>query len=169
MVETIAAVRTNEFDLGIVPQADLPGELEFHPVETYRSYLIAPLRHPVAGIAEKDFPLLLNSEVLARYPLVVSETQQEIGTIRQALEQRGLPLNVGIEVGDMETLKFYVARGYGIGAVSGICLTAEDREKLEIVEIPEAYHSGTTYGVVMRKDKHVSNAVRVFLAAIGAE
>jgi len=169
MADTIAAVRTNDIDVGVVPEADFPPELQFYPVETYRSYLITPRNHPIMRIAREDFASLLSPEMVARYPLIVSEAQQEVGTIRRALEQRGLSFNLGIEVGGMETLKYYVARGYGIGAVSGLCLTGDDQDTLEILEIPESYHSGTTYGVLMRKDKHLSHPIQAFLEAIGAE
>jgi LysR family cys regulon transcriptional activator len=169
LADTIAAVRTNDFDLGVVPEANFPPELQFYPIETYRSYLITPRNHPIMRMAKADFASLLDQEIVARYPLIVSEAQQEIGVIRRTLEQRGLSLNVGIEVGDMDTLKYYVARGYGIGAVSALCITSDDQDKLDILEIPEKYHSGTTYGVLMRKDKHLSHPIQAFLAAIGAE
>ena len=57
-------------------------------------------------------------------------------SLRTALEQRELPLTVSFEVGTMETVKRYVALGLGVGVVPGICLTEDDLDKVEVVEIP---------------------------------
>ena len=51
--------------------------------------------------------------------------------------------------------------------VSGICLTEEDGGRLQAIEIPEEFRGETTYGVVVRRDKYVTAALRGLLDIIG--
>ncbi|MCI0799509.1 MAG: LysR family transcriptional regulator substrate-binding protein, partial [Chloroflexi bacterium] len=69
--------------------------------------------------------------------------------------------------GTMETVKQYVARGLGIGVVSGICLTERDHGELQAVEIPKEFQGESTYGVVLRKDKYLTAALRGLLPMVG--
>lgn len=80
----------------------------------------------------------------------------------------GLPLNVGIEVGTVGTLKHYVARGLGIAVISGLGVPEEDRARLEIVPIPTELGGDTTYGMVMRHDKHRSRLLADLVRLLGA-
>ena len=56
--------------------------------------------------------------------------------LKDALERLGLPLNVGLEVSTIDTLKHYVALGLGIAAISGLCLSDDDRTQFEMLEVP---------------------------------
>jgi DNA-binding transcriptional LysR family regulator len=86
--------------------------------------------------------------------------------VRQRLERLGLPFNVSLEVGNTETVKQYVARGHGIAAVSGMCLTRDDESIFHIIEIPEELEGETTYGVILREDKHISPSLRGLLTLL---
>lgn len=152
--ETIKLVKVNEVDLGVIPNRELPKEFVFHPITTCRAYLLTPKGHPLARRARADFKSLLNEETVRQYPLVVAEVQLEGYVLQETFARHGLPLNVGIEVGSVNTLKQYVARGLGIAVISGLCVTEEDRARLEIVPIPTELGGDSTYGVIMRNDKH---------------
>jgi DNA-binding transcriptional LysR family regulator len=76
--------------------------------------------------------------------------------LKDALERLGLTLNVGLEVSTIDTLKHYVALGLGIAAVSGMYLTDDDRTHFEMLEVPADVGADSTYGVILRHDKHRS-------------
>ena len=102
-----------------------------------------------------------------RYPQVVAEVDdREQHRVMEGLERLGLPFNVAMEVGNIETVKYYVARGHGIAAVSGMCLSGEDESIFHIIEIPEALDGETTYGVILREDKHISSSLQGLLTIL---
>ena len=165
--ECIQLVRTNESDVAIIPQHDLPKEIQFHPVATFPAFLVLPRGHPLARRARDDFKSLLNDETILRYPLIVSEAQTESRLLEDTLGRLNLPLNIGLEVGTFETLKHYVARGLGIGVVSGLCLTKADRTLFETVEVPAELGGETTYGVILRHDKSLNKPLSTLLQLLG--
>ena len=166
--ETVRLVRANEVDLGIVPVRDFPKDLAFHLIATYPAYLLTSKGHPLARRARADFKGLLNEETVMQFPLVVAEVQLEGYVLSETFARHGLPLNVGIEVGTINTLKQYVARGLGIAVISGLCVTEEDRTRLEIVPVPAELGGDSTYGVIMRNGKHRSRLLTDLLRLLGA-
>ena len=165
--ETIELVRRNEVDLGIVDKGLVPSDLKFHPWRVFKSYILIPRGHPLARRRIPTIQDILNEETLLRYPLVVPEIDnREQHRVRQRLERLGLPFNVALEVGNAETVKIYVARGHGIAAVSGMCLSHEDESIFHIIEIPEELEGETTYGVILREDKHISPSLRGLLTLL---
>lgn len=100
-----------------------------------------------------------------RYPQIVGAIDgKEENRIRQGLQRLDLPYNVALEVGNIETVKYYVARGHGIAVVSGVCISQEDGVKFHKIEIPEAFDGETAYGVIiLRNGKHISSALRDLL------
>jgi DNA-binding transcriptional LysR family regulator len=165
--ETIRLVRMNETDLGVIPQRTLPKELAFHRLATYPAYLLTPKGHPLARRARADFMSLLSEETLRQYPLIVAEVQIEGYALEATFAQHGLPLNVGMEVGTINTLKQYVTRGLGVSVISGLCVTDADRSALEVVPIPTQLGGDSTYGVVIRSDKHRSRLLADLLMLLG--
>jgi len=167
-LETIELVRRNEVDLGVIPATrPIPPELVFHPWRTFRSYVLVPRGHPLARRKVPTMEDILTEETLSRYPQVVAEIDnREQIRVRDTLERLGLPFNVALEVGNIETVKHYVARGHGIAAVSGMCLSREDEAIFHIIEVPEDFEGETTYGVILRKDKYISSALRTLLTIL---
>ncbi len=47
-----------------------------------------------------------------------------------------------------------------------MCLTREDEAIFHIIEVPEDFEGETTYGVILRKDKYISSALRTLLALL---
>jgi len=121
-------------------------------------------------LARRKIPTIqdfLNKETLSRYPQVVAEIDnREQLRVRDTLERLDLPFNVSLEVGNFETVKYYVAHGHGLAVVPGMCLSHEDDAIFHIIEVPEDFEGETTYGVVLRKDKHISSALRSLLSLL---
>ncbi len=85
---------------------------------------------------------------------------------RDTLERLGLPFNVALEVGNFETVKYYVAHGHGLAVVPGMCLSREDEAIFHIIEVPEEFEGETTYGVLLHRDKYISSALRSLLTLL---
>ena len=161
--ETLRLLKANEVDIGVIPQRELPKELRFDLIATFGAYLLMPKGHPLARRARSNFDSLLNEETMRRYPLIVAEVQLEGYVVKETFARLKLPLNVGMEVGTLETLKRYVSRGLGIAVVSGLCVTQEDRLRLEVVAIPSELDADAYYGTVIRHDKHQSPLLKDLL------
>ncbi len=166
--DTVHLVRTNEADIGIIPQRQLSTDLHYEKLVTYPAYLILPNGHPLIRRARTNFKSLLDKETVRRYPLIVSEVQLEGRLLKESFERAGLPITIGLEVGSFDTLKYYVARGIGIAVVSGLCLTDGDRSKFEMIEIPPDIGVDTTYGMILRKDKHQTGPLNSLISLIKA-
>ncbi len=164
--DSIQLVRTNEADIGIIPEREVPKDLTFEQITTYPAFLILPRGHPLARRGRADFKALLDEETVRRYPLIVSEVQLEGHLLKDALERLGLRLNVGLEVSTIDTLKHYVALGLGIAAISGLCLTDDDRTQFEMLEVPADMGAESTYGVILRQDKHRSAPLETLIRLV---
>ena len=164
--ETIELVRRNEVDLGVtLDRKPMPPEVVFHPWRTFKAYVLVHRGHPLARRKIPTMQDILTEETLSRYPQVVAEIDnREQLRVRVTLERLGLPFNVALEVGNYETVKYYVAHGHGLAVVPGMCLSGEDEAIFHIIEVPEDFEGETTYGVVLRKDKYISSALRTLLA-----
>ena len=152
--ETIREVRMNEADLGIVPVRQLPKELVFRTIGTWRACLLIAKGHPLSRRALADFSSLLNEETMSRYPLVVLEAQQGGGVFGETFARLNLRPNIGLEVGSLDTLKRFVARGMAVGVGPELWITDEDRLRFDVIPVPPELRADSTYGVVMRRDKH---------------
>lgn len=164
--ETLRLVRANECDLGVIPERPIPAELSFRAVTTYPACLVLQKGHPLARRGRENFRALLGDKMAGRYPLILLEVQREDQRLQQAFERQKVPFNVGLEVSTIDTLKHYVGRGLGIGVISGFCVTNEDRARLEVLTIPAEFGGDTTYGVVLRRDKHRTALLKGLLAVL---
>ncbi len=166
----IQLVRTNEADLCIVSRREIGDDLICHDIASYGSCLLLPRGHPLARRAREDYRSVLDEKTVSRYPLIVSEGQHNPGSLlSRTAEQFEFKLNVCMEVTTIDTLKHYVALGLGIAAVSALCIQEEDRTRLEVVDVPPDISAESTYGVVVRRDKHVSGPLQGLLTALGVE
>ncbi len=166
-LEIIELVRRNEIDLGIIDRRPLPSEVNFHPWRTFQAFVLIPRGHPLARRGPPALDSILNEATLLRYPQVVGEIdERDQNRLREGLERLGLPYNVVLEVGNIETVKYYVARGHGIAVIPGLCLSDEDAAIFHLIEIPEELEGETSYGVILREGKHISSALKSFLGLL---
>jgi len=168
VAETLRLVRSNECDLGVIAEAPIPAELSFHPIATYPVHLVLAKGHVLARRARESFQAMLSDAATGRYPLIILEVQREDSRLRVALERLNIPFNVGLEVSTIDTLKHYVARGIGVAVISGFSVTEEDRRRLEVLTVPEEIGGATTYGVVVRRDKHRTPLLESLMAIVAS-
>jgi DNA-binding transcriptional LysR family regulator len=166
IAETVRLVRSNECDLGVITEAPIPAELRFHAIASYPPYLLLPKGHALARRARDGFQAMLADAMTARYPLIILEVQREDSRLREAFERHHVPFTVALEVSTIDTLKHYVARGMGVAVVSGFSVTQEDHTRLEAIRIPDEMGGASTYGVVVRRDKHRTKLLKSLIAIL---
>jgi len=169
--ETLRLVRTNELDLGLVAQRQLPKELRFQAIKTFSTCLIMAKGHQLTDAATADINSVLTKETLDKYPLIFQDSKQEGFRLTQVLANLDLQLSASLEVGTINALKHYVSLGLGIAVISALSINAEDKANLEIIELPTNLDLGSTYGVVTRHDKrlsvHLSRFIEMLLSDQG--
>jgi len=166
IAETLRLVRSNECDLAVISKVPIPAELSFHAIATYPACLVLPKGHMLTRRARDGFQALLSDAITGRYPLIILEVQREDPRLREAFERHNVPFTVALEVSTVDTLKHYVARGMGIAVISGFSVSQEDRERLDVIAIPEEMGGASTYGVVLHGDKHRTALLKSLLAVL---
>ena len=166
--ECLELVRSNEVDLAMISERELPEALVFHPFRAYPACIILMTGHPLLARGTPTVQALLNADTIARYPLVSTEEDDPADQrLQQTLREYNLPYNVRLHVGNLDTVKHYVARGLGVAVVPTVCITDDDRGKIEAIDIPEKFGAQTMFGVILRRDKHHTGALGLFLQTIG--
>lgn len=156
----IALLRNDEVDIAVGSMLDVPHDIAWAPVYHYDPMLIMPPDHPLA--AKSDIRL----EDIAPYGLILPPKRlTTYKLVDMVFQQRHVPYTVAIEVGGWDVIKQYVAMGLGISIVTGICITAADRERLAVRNLRQ-YLPQRSYGVVMRKGKFLSPQARAFIDLI---
>ena len=154
-------LRTYEIDLVIAAMDVPPPDLEFHSVLASGPMLITSLDHPLAGRE------VLSIEEAAAYPFVgPTPTHYARQAVETILRERGIVLDIVVEVDGWNVITKYVAAGVGISMVPDLCLTEHDR--LWKIPITGVFRQ-RTYGAVTRRDGLLSLAERRLLRLMVAD
>jgi DNA-binding transcriptional LysR family regulator len=158
--EIVAAVAANQLDLGIVTL----------PVSA-RSLAVSPLCiDPLVAIAGAGHAWRKRQAImaadLARHPLILYERG---GTIRRVIDEwfrraRVTP-RVAMELGNGEAIKKLVEAGLGLSITSSMSIKAERRSGA-LMAMPLEPTLSRRLGIVSRRDKPDSPALRVLLAGL---
>ncbi|KAB7627510.1 LysR family transcriptional regulator [Alkalilimnicola sp. S0819] len=153
--DMLAVLRNDQVDFAVGSMLDLPDDIMYKAVYSYGLSLITPPDHPLArkpeitleDIAEQD--LILPPRHLSTWRMV-----------NLVFQQHSIPYKVRLEVGSWETVKRYVAMGFGVSVASDICLSGD--EPLAVRPIPEAFPR-RTYGIISRRGKFLSPQAKRFI------
>ncbi|MFP4063615.1 MAG: LysR family transcriptional regulator [Halochromatium sp.] len=152
----LAMVRADEVDLAVGSMLEVPDDIRYIPIVTYRPVLIAPLGHPLAEKPE------VSLRDIAEHGLILPP--RHLSTWRLVdlvFRQQGLSYQVRLEAGGWEVIKKYVALGLGISIVTEVCLTGEE----PLARRPlETYFPARSYGLVLRRGKFMSASSKRFQA-----
>jgi len=153
----MAMLRADNADFAVGSMLEVPDDVVYYPIVNYKTMLITPLAHPLAQkkpgrLRLKDFGpygLILPPRHLATWRIVDT-----------VFRQQNVEYSVSLEAGGWEVIKKYVEVGLGISIVTDICLTgSENVSKVSL----QRFFPDRSYGVVVRKKKYQSAAVRQFL------
>jgi len=156
-------LRSDAVDLAVGSMLDVPADLDYSPVYSFEPMLITPPGHPLALKPQ------LRLQDLSPYGLILPPQRLTTYRLVDLVFQRNrVPYTVALEVGGWEVIKQYVAMGLGISIVTAICLTEADRSRLAARSLAE-YFPARTYGVVVRRSRHLSPQARAFVELVQAE
>lgn len=148
-------LRAGEVDFCVGPMLDIPDDIEFRPIVSYDPLLITEKGHPLSKLKK------VTPRDISQYPIVLPP--RHLSTYRQVeyiFAQEGLSYEVSLEVGGWEVIKRYVGLGLGVSIVMSICITGD--EDIEVIPVKE-YFPRRTYGVVVRKERHISPQAKGFI------
>ena len=154
-LDGMALLRADEVDFAVGSMIDVPDDVIYHPIYTYKPALIMCKGHPLAR--KKKIKL----GDLSPYGLILPPRHLSTwNVIDLVFQQHGVPYTVALEVGGWEVIKRYVEIGKGISIVTNICLRESDR--LAVKPMDEFFPT-RSYGVVTRRGKFLSPQAKRFL------
>ena len=154
----LAMLRSGEVDFSIASMLELHDDIIYFPCWSFEPMLITPVDHPLTKIK----PVTL--EKIAEYGLIMPPKHLTTWrVIETVFQQNNINYSVTLEAGGWEVIKKYVAMGHGISITSDICLS----DNTNLVKIPlNKYFPRRNYGLVIRKGKFISPAIRHFFSMI---
>ena len=153
----MAMLRADEADFAVGSMLEVPEDISYRPIFDFKTMLITPLDHPLAGKRAANIKLqdigphglILPPRHLATWRLV-----------EMVFAQHQVDYSVTLEAGGWEVIKKYVEIGLGISIVTAICLEGDEK----VAQIPlDRFFPNRSYGVVLRKRKYLSPPARQFL------
>ena len=154
----LAMLRADDADLAVGSMLEVPDDITYRPVVTYRPTLITPLGHPLAGREQ------VTLEDIAPFGLILPP--RHLSTWRMVdlvFRQHNLAYKVTLEAGGWEVIKKYVELGMGVSIVTDVCLTGEER----LSRVPlDQYFPKRSYGIVLRRGKFLSPQTKCFLRVL---
>jgi DNA-binding transcriptional LysR family regulator len=156
-------VLAGEADLGVVTApAALDPMLEKATLLEERLVLAVPKSHALAKRAHAE-PRDVSGEdaVLLARPSVTR------GLVDRGLRAAEATLRPVMESGNLEVVKEYVARGFGISILPALAVSAADRERFAVLDLPASFPRRRLL-VVRRKDRFHSRLAREFTRLLAA-
>ncbi len=154
----LALLRRGEVDFLVDSLNEIPDDLDYTPIFSYRTMLITPVDHPLTKKRE------INLEDIARYGLILpSRYSSSHNEVRQLFQQHNLKYQVVLETGGWEIIKKYVSMDMGISIVTELCLTGDDN----LSEIAlDHYFPSRSYGIIRRKGNVYSPQAKLFIESM---
>lgn len=147
----------NTVDFGVVSLPVNDNRMQVVIIHRDDAVLIAAPSHPAAKLKQ---PALAD---LAPYPLVLPKVGRTRDALEAAFHQRGLKMNVAMELDSSELLKRFVAAGVGIGFIARSNVV-EDVQAGVLIAMPvQDLQIRRDLALVFRKDKALSRAALAFI------
>ncbi|MBW2030531.1 MAG: LysR family transcriptional regulator [Deltaproteobacteria bacterium] len=150
-------VEAAEADFGVVNLKSIPENLNYYPL----------FKTGLKLITRKGSQYFENStpdiEELSRAPFLLFPRSSTITPlIEERFSKEGCLLRVVMVLNNFEDVKKYVALGVGVAILDEYTLTKEDRERFDIFSL-DPYFPEREYGILLRKKKYFSPAVKEFI------
>ena len=152
-------LRDDQVDLAVGAMFDIPGDLRYDPIWSYRTVLIAAPDHPL-GQKERVSLADISPHGLILPPRRLT-TWRMIDVI---FRQHGLDYEVALEAGGWEVIKRYVREGLGVAIVASVCLQ-NDSEGLVVHDLAN-YFPHRSYGLVTRKTRSMTPQCQRFVGML---
>jgi DNA-binding transcriptional LysR family regulator len=151
-------IKERSLDFGIIAFDPVDRELATIPIMKDELVLIVPGDHPFARKKKVKFEDL-GKEIFVAHNVRSPSRDHVVDAFRR----HHVPLNIGIELSSLETIKQFVEMKMGIAFVPKISVEAELAAK-KLVNVPvEGFHHQRTFMVIYLRDKVHSHAAARFL------
>lgn len=141
-------VLRREADLGVVTRpAWLDPALWARTLMVESFFLALPRDHPQAE--GEQVPL---ARMDGEHAVLLAKPSETRGLIDRGLADLGISASVVMESGNLEVVKAYVADGLGFSILPEMAIRAEDRERLKILPIEDAFPK-RALAITRRKDR----------------
>ena len=153
-------VEASEADFGIASVDSVPGTMVCHTLFESGLNLIS---HKKNRLFRGKSPTLRQ---IAQTPLVLfSRTGSAEPFIEKRFTEEGLKPRIVMTLNNFVSVKKYVAQGLGAAILSGFAVSKEDRKTFDVFSL-DRYFPKRRYGILLRKKKYFSPAVKAFLRSI---
>lgn len=151
-------IKERNLDFGIIAFDPADRELESFPILEDELVLIVPPDHILAKKRKATIETL-GTETFVAHNVKSPSRDHVIAAFRDA----GVPLNIGIELSSIETIKQFVEMNLGIAFVPRLAITNELREKKFVVVPLRDFQHKRILRVIFLRDKVHSHAAAKFL------
>jgi DNA-binding transcriptional LysR family regulator len=153
-------VESSEADLGITAIDSVPNTMACYDLFETELMLITSKNN---RFIRRKAPTL---KQIAQCPLVLFS---RTGSIEPFLEKRfdeeGLKPHIVMTLNNFVSVKNYVAQGLGVAILSGFAVSEEDKKTFDVFSL-NRYFPKRKYGLLIKKKKYFSPAVKAFIRSI---
>ncbi len=128
--EVSQMVSDGEADFGIVPGPGSTPDLEFEGLFPYEPMLIAPKGHELLNEPLSSLDPVADHHLVLMEPMTNTRT-----SVESALQRKGLRYEITVELDSMDSVKRYVALGYGVSIVPRLVIEPEDENLLGVANV----------------------------------
>ncbi len=150
-------LRNDSVDFAVGSMLEVPDDLEYMPIVTYNPVVITPLDHPLSRLEKPSL------KDIGQYGLILPPRHLSTWHIvKMVFAQHNVNFNVTLEAGGWEVIKRYVSLGMGISIVTDVCITDEDKSRMNVIPVNQFFPK-RSYGIVTQKDKFLSAPATRFI------
>lgn len=154
-------VKERNLDFGIVAFDPMDRDLEWFPILDDELVLIVPPGHRLARkrkVTIED----LGTETFVAHNVKTPSRDYVVDFFRS----HGVPLNIGIELFSLETIKQFVEMKQGIAFLPHLVVRQEVQEKKFVIVRLQEFHHQRTLRVIYLRGKVLSHATTAFLEVV---
>jgi len=153
-------VEASEADFGIASVDSVPGTMVCHTLFESGLNLIS---HKKNRLFRGKSPTLRQ---IAQTPLVLfSRTGSAEPFIEKRFTEEGLKPRIVMTLNNFVSVKNYVAQGLGVAILSGFAVSEDDKKTFDVFSL-NRYFPKRKYGLLIKKKKYFSPAVKAFIRSI---
>jgi DNA-binding transcriptional LysR family regulator len=154
-------IKERNLDLGIISYDTEDPDIESFPLMEDELVLIVLPNHPLTK-KRKVMLADLGAEVFIAHNVHSPSRQHVIEIFRK----KRVPLNIGIELSNIETIKDFVRRKMGIAFIPRLCVEKELADaEFRVVRVQDFHHIRTIRAILLKDSNH-SHAALQFLRVL---
>ncbi len=157
--DILSLLSRGEIDFGVGIQSNhvLHKKIIFLLWKSFDPFLITPKDHPLSH--KKNIKLV----DIAAYPHILFRKESNLrNVIDETYARNKIDHKMVIEVDVAANLKSYVEMDIGVGVLSSSTILPQDKKKFFLANLSKIFGK-VNVGIYYRKDKYISNAMKIFL------